>query len=353
MTAYARLTPQNARFTLIAIAIAAVAAVGVTLSPLANRNLELHGTRSGDVALYRAEVDRIHRGEGYYQAAAAELAARNYPTRSVFNWRTPLPVWLVGKLPDVAWGKAILGVMAIAVLLLAFAALAGEEEKNASPRPLLLPAGCALVLVGPLLPIAMGNVFLMPVFWAGTLVALSVCAYGVDRPGLGVAFGLAAVFFRELAMPYAVVCMALAWRGGRRGEWRAWLLGMAAWGLFFALHAWQVSRWMPPDAKAHAHGWIQCGGLGFIIATAQMNAFLIALPQWVTALYLIAALVGLAGWTSPLGVRIGMTTCVFLALLALVGQGFNQYWGVVIAPLLCFGVVRFPRSLCDLFQAVK
>jgi hypothetical protein len=352
MTAYARLTPRYARFALMAIAIATVAAVGVTLSPLANRNLELQRTQSGDVALYRAEVDRIHRGEGYYQAAAAELVARNYPTRSVFNWRMPLPIWLVGKLPDIVWGKALLGVMAIAVMLLAFGALAGEEKENAGPRS-LLPAACALLVVGPLLPIALGDVFLMPVFWAGTLVALSVCAYGVDRPSLGVAFGLAAVFFRELAMPYAVVCMALAWHGRRRGEWRAWLLGLAAWGLFFALHAWQVYRWMPPDAKAHTHSWIQCGGLGFIIATTQMNAFLIALPQWVTAIYLVAALVGLAGWDTPLGVRIGLTTCVVLAVLALVGQGFNQYWGVVIAPLLCFGVARFPRSLFDLIQAAR
>ena len=57
------------------------------------------------MALYRAEVDRIRNGEGYYQAAAAELTARGYPTRSVFNWRTPLPMWLLGKHADIGAGQ--------------------------------------------------------------------------------------------------------------------------------------------------------------------------------------------------------------------------------------------------------
>ena len=79
------------------------------------------------MALYRAEVDRIHSGEGYYQAAAAELTARGYPTRSVFNWRTPLPVWLLGKMPAVVLGKALLGAMALLLMLMAFEAVARER----------------------------------------------------------------------------------------------------------------------------------------------------------------------------------------------------------------------------------
>ena len=45
--------------------------------------------------------DRIRAGEGYYQVAAEELVERGYPTRSVFNWRTPLPMWTAHAfLPD-------------------------------------------------------------------------------------------------------------------------------------------------------------------------------------------------------------------------------------------------------------
>ena len=84
-----------------------------------------------------------------------------------------------------------------------------------------------------------------------------------------------------------------------------------------------------------------------------MNAYLLLLPQWMTAIYLAAALVGLAGWDTPLGMRVGLSTCLFLMAFAVVGQSFNQYWGALIAPLLCFGVVQFPASLRNLCRAAK
>lgn len=38
-----------------------------------------------------------------------------------------------------------------------------------------------------------------------------------------------------------------------------------------------------------------------MLATAQMNAYLILLPPWVTALYFAAAMFGLGGWQTALG----------------------------------------------------
>ncbi|MCD4726569.1 MAG: hypothetical protein K8R46_02835 [Pirellulales bacterium] len=363
-TGYARLTPPQARIVLGTIALVALLGAAVTLSPLGSSNLDLTRNEAGDIALYRAEAERIHRGEGYYQAAAAELAERGYPTQSVFNWRTPLPMWLLGKMPTIVWGKALLGAMAIVMMLLAFGSLAREEE-NIKPRPLVAPRNatngrsfmmgrplaCALLLTGPLLPTFLGDIFFLPVLWAGVLIALSVCAYGVHRPWLAVALGLAAVLCRELALPYCILCAAIAWRNGRREELTAWLIGLAAWFVLFGLHWWHVSELIPADARAHPNGWLQLGGAGFVISTAQMNAYLLLLPQWVTALYLVAAMVGLAGWSSPLGTRVGLSVCLYLAAFAAVGQSFNQYWGALIAPLLCFGVVRLPASICDLWRA--
>ncbi len=104
--------------------------MAATLAPTAGGNLSTQADGPGDVALYRAEVDRIHHGEGYYQAAATELTVRGYPTRSVFNWRTPLPMWLLGKLPTVALGRALLGAISLTLMLMAFEALAREESMN-------------------------------------------------------------------------------------------------------------------------------------------------------------------------------------------------------------------------------
>lgn len=348
ITAYARLTRLQARVALGAVALTIAAAVAVTLSPLASSNLTGRAHETSDVALYRAEVDRIHAGEGYYEAAAAELTARGYPTRSVFNWRTPLPMWLLGKMPAVELGKVLLGLLALAMLLMAFEALA-REEGNALRRPVM----CALLLTGPLLPTILGDLFVMPVLWAGVLIGLSICAYGINRPGWGVAFGLAAVFFRELALPYCVVCVAMAWWQGRRSELRAWALGLLVWFALLGLHSWYVSGLITPGARAHRHSWIQFGAAGFVISTAQMNTYLLLLPQWATAIYLVAAMVGVAGWNTPLGTRVGLSTCLFVLMFAVVGQSFNQYWGSVIAPLLCFGVVRFPASVRDLCRAAS
>ena len=74
------------------------------------------------------------------------------------------------------------------------------------------------------------------------LIALSACAYGVNRPWMGVTFGLAAIFVRELALPYVVVCVAIAWWQGRRSELLAWSIGLLAWVGFFGLHWWRVTE---------------------------------------------------------------------------------------------------------------
>jgi len=88
-TGYARLTVWQARSVLVVLVLTAAAGVGLTLSPLASGSAHKREPGEGDVALYRAEIERIHAGESYYQVAGDELRRRGYPTRSVFNWRIP------------------------------------------------------------------------------------------------------------------------------------------------------------------------------------------------------------------------------------------------------------------------
>jgi hypothetical protein len=237
------------------------------------------------------------------------------------------------------------------------------------------------LLSGPLLFTILDDLFVMSILWSGVLIAFSLCAYGTDRPGLGIGLGLSALFMSELALPYCLLCTAAAslkcFPAGDRGaeenprciqrgaeenprcihrglnniELVAWGLGLCAWLIFFAWHWWNVSGLIGPDAIAHKHGWIRFGGAGFVLATAQMNAYLLLLPPWVTALYFAAAMFGLAGWRTVLGTRMGLTACLYVMVFAIVGQDFNQYWGSIIAPLLCFGVIRLPASMRDLCQA--
>src|SRR5690349_15085447 len=117
-TAFARLSPTQARSVAILTLSALAFCAAVSLSPLASGFADKphHGT--GDVDLYLAEVQRIAGGENYYSAADHELHERGYPTRSIFNWRTPLPMWLIGIGPNTIVGRVLIGSLAALLLVL-------------------------------------------------------------------------------------------------------------------------------------------------------------------------------------------------------------------------------------------
>ena len=92
--------PWHARAVLGVATVAALVLVAVTFSPLRSGFADAPDRGAGDVALYQAEAGRIAQGDNYYDAIATELRERGYPMKSIFNWRTPLPVWLVGVLPE-------------------------------------------------------------------------------------------------------------------------------------------------------------------------------------------------------------------------------------------------------------
>ncbi len=335
---------HSARLLLVLVALMMALGVAVTCSPLAQGFVDKPRAGSNDIGLYQAEVERMGMGQTYYQAAAAELAIRGYPTRSVFNWRTPLPMWLIGVLPDPVFGKALLCGLAIITMLLAFEWMARE----CGPWPSALSV---VWLAGGLLPCFLTNLYVMPVLWAGTLIALSVCALGMGRRRLGIAAGIAAVFCRDLAGPYAVFGLAAAIWQRRWKEAGGWFAGLAAYGIFFLWHAAQVAAWRTPEATAHAESWLQFGGLPFLLATTQMHGFLLVLPPWVTALYLPLALVGFVCWTTPAGRFAALAAATYMVLFSFVGLQINQYWGSLIAPLLCLGAARSPLAIGGLLQA--
>jgi hypothetical protein len=317
--------------------------VAVSLSPLKSGFADAPDRGPGDVELYRAEIDRIQNGQSYYAAANAELRERGYPTRSIFNWRTPLPMWLIGNLPSVDLGKAILGTAAVALLLLTFGLIAGDVHVRTGFLAVLL-------LCGAILPIALGDIFVMTEVWSGVFIALSAVAYGGNHRKLGIIAAILSLFLRELALPYCLVCIAFAIRDRQHRELVAWAVGFAAYGVFYALHLQQVFPLIQSTDIAHQDGWIRFGGAGFILATAQMNAWLLLLPQWVTAIFLSVALLGFAGWNSQAGQRIGITVALYLIAFSIVGQPINQYWGSMIAPLLCLGAALFPSVFVGLLR---
>jgi len=301
-----------------------------------------------DTGLYAAVAERVRHGEGYYMVMSEELQRDGYPTKSVFNWRMPIPLWVIGNLPHPAMGKVLLSLLALVLVGMAFEATAREDEGRVWRA--LLVAG---LLVGPLMSSGMAKVYLLPEVWAGIFMGMSIAAFGLGSWKWGVSLGLVALFFRELALPYCILAMGLAIVGRRRSEVAWWVAGIALWCLYLAFHYYEVQSMMPANPREHQHSWICWSGARFVLATVNINTFLVNLPEWVTALYFMAAMVGFAGWNSPQGIRAGLTAAMFMAAFSIVGQEFNQYWGFLTNPLLCLGVAKSPQSFRDLWRAAK
>ena len=193
----------------------------------------------------------------------------------------------------------------------------------------------------------------MPVVWSGVLIGLSWCLFSMERRRLGVGLGIAALFVRELAAPFCLACLVLAFVERRWREACLWLAGMLAYGAFYGWHVYEVMALVGPNDRAHAVGWLQFGGAAFVISLAQMNAFLLLLPQWVTAIFFPLAMLGFASWNTPIGRRAAFSTSAFVILFAFVGQPFNQYWGSLFAPLLCLGAAQAPAAIKDLVQRAR
>jgi hypothetical protein len=298
-----------------------------------------------DLHLYRRIVECVHAGEDYYEAAGREMRAVGYPTGSIFNWRPPLYAWLIGALPSPTWAQAILTILAGLVILLAGRAMqreGGIGRVAAGIFPLIGALGWCID----------GDAFLSQELWAGILICLSICAYASDRWHIGLAVGLLALFFRELALPYCLIALFLSWRQQRRQEIAGWLIGLGLYCLYMVLHIVAVVAQILPGDRLHA-SWIQFGGAAFLLATCRMNAYLFKLPLWASALYLPLALLGLAGWRGWVGSRFALTAGAYVAAFAVVGQPFNDYWGLLMAPLLACGCAAAPEALRDLFLAVE
>ncbi|HTM54550.1 MAG TPA: hypothetical protein VL175_11010 [Pirellulales bacterium] len=333
----------HARWLLALFLVVGAFFVAVSLSPLRQGFADAPSRGPTDVELYQAEVERIRAGESYYEAVAHELPERGYPTASVFNWRTPLPVWLVAKMPESSTATVIIGVAALGLVAASFKLLADEG----STRTALLSV---LLLSGAILPCLMTDLVVVSELWSGVLIALSACWFGNGNRRAGLLSGIAALFFRELAAPYVVICMALAVYERRFRELAWWFAGLAAYAVFFAFHAHSVSAHAITGQPGLVSSWIKFGAAPFLISAAQMNGYLLLLPQWVAAVFLACAFLGAATWNTHAGRLISLTVVIYAVAFSVAGNDFNQYWGSMIAPLLAIAAARAPAAVRGLVE---
>jgi hypothetical protein len=304
------------------------------------------GKGGGDVALFGAVEQRVRGGEGYYEAMGSELRSRGYQSRSIFNWRTPLHLSLIARLPTPGWAWLLLVIVTSAAIAMAFVAMCRDRH------PLL--ALLAVPLMSASMASFMGSGLMFSEVWAGVLIAASAGAFWLGFWHAGAALGILALFFRELALPYVLIGIFLAYRHARRSELGVWLAGMGGYAIYFALHALAAKSSMTSsDIEATwREAWIQFGGVRFLLAASRVG-LLLGAPAWATALYLPFSVLGLAGWAHPLGRRLLATVGAYLLAFSVLGRPVQFYWGGVYTPLLSLGVVWAAPALRDLLLALK
>lgn len=312
--------------TLAAIAVLLMVAMG--RAPLVPAHAATAVAPEGDLVSYQRIIERMRGGAAYYTAAHEVLVADGYGTRSVFNWRTPAWPMLLAALP-VGWGQGLLAALALAAVLMVYRMM--REDGGA------VVAGLSMLAVGASLGgIAAASSVVFSEVAAGTLIVVSVAAYGNGWRAIGLVAALLALFLRELAAPYVVVCLVLALRERRWSEVRLLAVGLIAYAVYFGWHWWMVSQQLGPTDRAYGDGWLQFGGLGFILATAGFNGLWSFAPPWLAAVFLPLGLLGLWAW--PKGTLALATVVVFVAMFAAVGKPFNAYWGALYTPVLMLGL---------------
>jgi hypothetical protein len=299
-----------------------------------------------DLSCQRAIVARIHSGETYYRAAESELRGRGYPVRSVFNWRLPLLAWLMGHLPGVAMAQFLGVLLALITFLVWFRVL---EKQFSFPH---VAVGSLLILGAPIYSFLPG-IFLAHEFWAGTCITLSLGAHARGWRLVSIISGLAALFIRELTLPFIIIMLLLASIEARRFEVLAWIIGLIVFTAYFLIHWSIVAGLIQEGDRTLKGGWIVFGGWNFVLSTAQMNPYLFLAPPWVTAVILPLTMLGLAGWRDPLWLRVFMTVGAYVLAFLVVGKPFNRYWGFMYTNILLLGLLNVPWCLRDLWRSNK
>jgi hypothetical protein len=342
-TRFAGWQPLPARLLIALLMALSAYGVAATLQPVPAREEAAVDLNRTDLALYTAIAQRVGEGESYYSAVVAEQRARNYPLRPVVTVRLPTLAWTIGTIgPErAALLLRLLMIGAIAALALRLRAISGSKPQWAAAT--FIAAASIVLLTVPAMTWWHES-------WSALLLVVSLSCRSRQRWAASVAFGLAAVLFRELALPYLCVMAVLALRERSRAEAAAWAAAILIFFAALALHAAALTAHVHSGDPA-SPGWASAGGWPFILSLVQRCTVFALLPLPLVAVAVPLALIGWASVRGETGNRGTFLLLLYIAAFMLVGRSDNFYWGLMIAPLLPLGLAFAPSALRDLARA--
>lgn len=301
--------------------------------------------RDTDLQLYDSIAARVAAGENYHAVAVEEQRARNFPVRPGLAVRLPTLAWVTAALG--AWGMMILaGALAMATLVSWHYRLRDINGSQGRLRFILL-----LLVIGAATGLKPQYLALHEV-WAGMLIALSLGLYRPQRWIFAVIAGALALFVRELALPFVLLMLAVAWARGNRGEAAAWLGVVLLFGILLVVHLAAVAQYTLPSDPA-SPSWLAWRGLGGWTSNIVLSSPLYLLPGWLAAPLALLPLLGWAGWRSWFGVT-GFLLCLGYGVLFMIaGRDNNFYWALLVMPVWFVGYAFVPRALAGLWRSVR
>jgi hypothetical protein len=298
-----------------------------------------------DISLYRRIVMQVRSGEDYYAVAIESQRDMGYPVRPVLTVRLPTLSWLIAALTP--FGARLL-LLLLAVLTIS--AWAMRLIHLIEPTTLRMASGIILIFLG-VFPAMLEPAIWFSEAWAGLLIALSQALRGSDRWWPSVMVGLAAVLFRELALPYLLAMGLLALVEGQRREAIGWGGAITLFALAYLVHALAVNALTVPGDPV-SPGWNGQGGWAQFIFACWFVTTLVAFPPFVVALLLPVSFFGLVAWNAPVTLRALITIAGYTLLIALFARVNNVYWIWLISPILGLGLLFAPFAVADLMWSV-
>ncbi|KAA1400414.1 hypothetical protein [Aeromicrobium ginsengisoli] len=332
--------PPYARLAVLGIVVLAIVGAALAVGPLQDYATQ-SSRHDADKDLYRAVIDHVRHGEGFYSASVAEQLERDYPVRPAMTVREPTLTWLLAGLGGWRHGIAVLAALAVVAGL---AMIKGLESVDTRRAFFLLSGLGALVAFGPYVgPIQVTQ----HECWAGLLVVLSLAVRTSERFAAAVVLGLVACLFRELAAPYLVIMAVAAMGERRRREATAWIAAGGLFAVTYAVHLWAVAR-QTSASDPESPGWFAHDGLTHVLETVRLTTFAGAGPDLLSVLVLVLGLLGWASIASPLANRVLAWIAFWVVLTLFVGRPENIVWGFLWAGPLVLGMVLAPGALRDL-----
>ena len=336
---YAGVTRNRARLILAGLALLVLLSFQSLL--LGDAPAAEGGAGSGDLALYEGIVAAMGSGGGYYDVAADQLRALDYPLRPFLTFRLPTLAVVQAALPPVA-----VVILMLSISVSAGLAWLGLLMARAFTRPAPLVTA-AVLLAGGLVAFVQWPLWPFHEFWAAPLVALSLA---VRRPGLwlsAAAIGLAATLIRETAALYLLVMAACAWVEGERREAVGWAGALGLFAIVLGFHAWAASQAVGP-LDAQSPGWAGLNGPGLFVRAVWQSSALQLLPLALAAPVVALAAFGWSAWADPAARRVVAVIAAYAIVMSLFARLDTFYWALMATPLILVGLAFLPDALRDL-----